>query len=89
MMRLVLCFANCKFFSADCKFQSLFRCSRNQVLPIVQYMLAVVQVAMKMRCGALLVNSEGSWRFDFGNKRASCIFFNLRCATSKTKVTPS
>ena len=52
---------------ANCKFQSFFRCSRNRVLPIVQYMLAVVQVAMKMRCGALLANSEGSWRLDFGN----------------------
>ena len=49
------------------KFQSFFRCSRNRVLPIVLYMLAVVQVAMKMRCGARLANSEGSWRLDFGN----------------------
>ena len=49
------------------KVSIVFRCSRNRVLPIVQYMLAVVQVAMKMRCGALLANSEGSWRLDFGN----------------------
>ena len=74
---------------ANCKLYSLFRCLRNRVLPIVQYMLAVVQVVMKMRCGALLANSGGSWRLDFGNSRPSCIFFNLRCATSKTKVTPS
>ena len=45
----------------------VFRCSRNRVLPIVQCMRAVVQVATKMRCGALLANSEGSWRLDFGN----------------------
>lgn len=45
----------------------VFRCSRNRVLPIVQCMRAVVQVAMKMRCGARLANSEGSWRLDFGN----------------------
>ena len=39
-------------------------------------MLAVVQVAMKMRCGARLANSEGSWRLDFGNLRS---LFILQC----------
>ena len=60
MMRLVL-------FFCQLQVSIVFRCSRNRVLPIVQCMRAVVQVAMKMRCGARLANSEGSWRLDFGN----------------------
>ena len=58
-------------FFCQLQISIVFRCLRNRVLPIVQYMLAVVQVAMKMRCGALLANSEGSWRLDLGNLRAS------------------
>ena len=42
-------------------------------------MLAVVQVAMKTHCGALLANSEGSWRLDFGNLRSLLILqFQVR-----------